>query len=231
MTPTIKWLQRLPEPAELPGADEIHLWETEFDEPRANSEILFHTLSFSEQERARRFVFKEHRRRFVVTRVWLRSVLGAYLNLSPQAVPLAANAHGKPCIAAEANHPGLQFNLSHCDRLALLAVATGREVGVDLQGTLREAAWPAIAERFYTLDEREHVQALSPAMRAPAFAEIWTRKEAAGKAAGEGLTSRIFSIAVGPADWGMVDCGGGLSVWSLPARDRFAAALAVREPL
>lgn len=231
MTPAIKWRQRLQEPAELPGADEIHLWQTVLDEAPAAGGILFRTLSSSEQERARRFVFEEHRRRYLATHAWLRSVLGAYLNLSPQAVPLAANAHGKPCIVAEANGAGLQFNLSHCDRRALLAVTAGREIGVDLQGVLRDAAWPAVAGRFCTPDEWEHVHALPPAMRAPAFAEIWTRKEAAGKAAGEGLTSRIFSIAVGPANWGRIDCGGGLFVWSLPAQDRFAAAIAVQQPL
>jgi 4'-phosphopantetheinyl transferase len=231
MTPAIQWPQRSQEPAEWPGVNEIHLWQTDLDELSANGGILFHTLSSSEQERARRFVFEEHRRRYLATRAWLRSVLGAYLNLPPPAVPLAANAHGKPCLAAEVNHAGLQFNLSHCDCLALLAVTTGREIGVDLQGTSLETAWSAVAGRFCTPHEWEHVHALSPAMRAPAFAEIWTRKEAAGKAVGEGLTSRIFSIAFGPASWGMVDCGGGLFVWSLPAQDRFAAAIAVRQPL
>jgi 4'-phosphopantetheinyl transferase len=231
MTPVIKWPQRWPEPAGLPGANEIHLWQTDLDEAPAAGGILFRTLSPSEQERARRFVFEEPRRRYVATRAWLRSVLGAYLNLSSPAVPLAANAHGKPCLAAEANRAGLQFNLSHCDRRALLAVTTGPEIGVDWQGVLRDAAWPAVAGRCCTPDEREHIQALPPAMRAPAFAEIWTRKEAAGKATGEGLTSRIFSIAVGPASWGMVDCGGGLLVWSLAAQDRLTAALAVQQPL
>lgn len=129
------------------------------------------------------------------------------------------------------NSAGLQFNLSHCGRIALLAVAAAYEVGVDLQGALPDTAWPAIAERSCTPDEREFVQALPPALRTPAFAEIWTRKEAAGKAVGEGLTSRIFSIAVGPASWGMVDCGGSFLVWSLPAQHPFAAALAVRQPL
>lgn len=228
MIPTIKWLQRLQEPAGLPGADEIHLWQTDLDEPATNGGISFHTLSSSEQKRARRFVFEEHHRRYLAARAWLRSVLGVYLNLSPHKVPLSANAHGKPCITAEANHAGPQFNLSHCGSLALLAVTAGREVGVDLQDVLQDTTWPAIAGRFCTPDEWEHVQALPPAMRAPAFAEIWTRKEAAGKAAGEGLTSRIFSIAVGPAGWGTVDCGGGLFVWSLPAQDRFAAAIAVQ---
>jgi 4'-phosphopantetheinyl transferase len=141
---------------------------------------------------------------------------------------LASNPRGKPCIVVEANHSGLQFNLSHCDHLALLAVTTEREVGVDLQAATGDTAWPVVAERFCTPGEWEHVHTLPPAMRIPAFAEIWTRKEAAGKASGEGLTSRIFSIAVGPADWGAVDCGGGLSVWSLPARDHFAAAIAVQ---
>jgi len=231
MTPTTKWRQRLPGPAELSGADEIHLWQADLDEPTTNGGISFRALSSTEVDRARRFVFEEHRRRYLAARAGLRAVLGAYLNLSPPAVPLAANAHGKPCIAAEANHAGLQFNLSHCDHLALLAVTAEREIGVDLEGTLRDAAWPAVAGRFCTPNEREHVQALPPAMRAPAFAEIWTRKEAAGKAVGEGSMSRIFSIAVGPAGWGMVDCGGGLLVWSLPAQDRFAAALAVRQTL
>jgi len=230
MMPTIQRPQRLPKPAVLPGTDEIHLWQTDLDERPANAELSSGTLLPSEQGRARRFVFEEHRWRCLAARTWLRSVLGACLNLPPRAVPLSANAHGKPCIAAEANRAGLQFNLSRCGHLAPLAVTAGREIGVDLQRVLPDTAWPAIAERFCTPDEREHVRTLPPETRAQAFAEIWTRKEAAGKAAGEGLTSRIFSIAVGPASWGTVDCGGGLSVWSLPAQDRFAAAIAVRGP-
>jgi hypothetical protein len=68
MTPTIKWLQRLPEPAELPDADKIHLWQTNLDEPPADSGISVHSLSVSEQKRARRFVFEEHRRRYLAAR-------------------------------------------------------------------------------------------------------------------------------------------------------------------
>jgi 4'-phosphopantetheinyl transferase len=158
-------------------------------------------------------------------------VLGSYLNLEPQDVPLSADARGKPHVAAEANAGDLRFSLSHCDRRAVLAVVVGCEIGVDLQEAPPDDSWAAIAERFFTLAEKEHLHALSPAARAPAFAEIWTRKEAAGKALGEGLTSRIFSIAVGPASWGMVGCGEGFWVWSLPSPDWFATAIALREPV
>ncbi|MGA3284752.1 MAG: hypothetical protein ABSD57_09880 [Verrucomicrobiota bacterium] len=91
MTPTIKWPQRLQGPAEWPGVTEIHLWQTDLDELTTNGGISFRTLSFTEQERARRFVFEEHRRRYIAARAWLRSVPGACLNLPPRAAPLAAS--------------------------------------------------------------------------------------------------------------------------------------------
>jgi len=230
MMPTITWPQRLSEPAGAPAAGEVHLWQTSLDEVTADGGISCSALSIRERERARRFVFEKHHKRYLSGRAWLRSVLGACLNLPPAAVPLTINAYGKPCIAPEANLAGLKFNLSHCGGLALLAVTTQREIGVDLQSELEDAVWPAIAERFCVSQENKYIQNLPPTMRSAAFAQIWTRKEAAGKASGEGLTSRIFSTPVGPADWGTIDCGGGLSVWSLPTRNRFAAAIAVCEP-
>jgi len=229
MTPTLNWPQRLAVPVALPGTGEIHLWRSDLDELSEDLDSGFSALSPSEQERARRFVFGEPRRRYIVCRAWLRSVLGGYLNQLPHDVPLAANVRGKPCVVARENHAGLQFNLSHCGQFALLAITTGPEVGVDLQSTALDTAWPAIAERFYTPVERKHIQTLPPETRTLAFAEIWTRKEAAVKALGEGLTSQVFFIAVGPASWGLVDCRGGLLVWSLPAQARFAAAVAVRQ--
>ena len=224
----VKEKHRLPEPGELPRADEIHLWRMDLDE-----------LAGDQPPRRWR---KPNRNgpgglsaRNIASvpagRGWLRSVLGACLNLPPLDVPLMAGSHGKPRIAAEANPDRLQFNLSHCGRFALLAVTVGREIGVDLEDPRRNTDWAAVAGRFCTAREREHVATLAPEMRSAAYAEIWARKEAAAKALGEGLASPVFSISVGPAAWGPVDCGDGVAVWSLPARDRFAAALAVREPL
>jgi 4'-phosphopantetheinyl transferase len=228
MTPTIKWQKELSEPCGLPGDYEIHLWQTDLDDPAPDYEALFHVLSSRDRERARRFVFEQDCRRFVVARAWLRSMLGCYLNVPPPEVPLAAGAHGKPHLAAEINRAGVEFNLSHCGRVALLAVATKHAVGVDVQEASPNNTWSAIARRFCTAEEWEHLRAVPPVVRVMVFSEIWTRKEAAGKAAGEGLTSGILSLSVGPADWGTVVCGGGLSVWSLPAQNRFSAAIAVR---
>jgi 4'-phosphopantetheinyl transferase len=209
-----------------PTPNEIHLWQADLDELPDREEIWSRSLSSLEQSRARRFVFAKHRRHYLAAKAWTRRVLAAYLRLGPRAVPLTANAHGKPQMGAEANPADLRFNVSHCGRFVLLAVAAGSEVGVDVQSPLPEDSWPAVAERFFTRDEREYLRGLLPPLRASAFVEIWTRKEAAGKALGSGLTPRVWSLDVGPAARGAVDCGNGLWVWSLPAQDSFAAALA-----
>lgn len=228
MTPTIRWRQELSAAIGQPGENEIHLWQADLDDPAPDCRTLFHVLSPPEQERARRFVFEPDRWRYLVARAWLRSVLACYLKVTPHKVPLATGAHGKPDIAAEFNRAGIEFNLSRCGRWALLAVTTKQAIGVDLQEALADDMWPAIARRCCTADEWEHVQALPSVMRAMVFSEIWTRKEAAGKAVGAGLTPEILSLSVGPADWGTVICGGGLSVWSLPTPNQLPAAIAVR---
>ncbi len=227
MMPTIKWPKLAGGHVAPPVTDEIHLWRTDLDESSADDGIWFRTLSSSEQERARRFIFEEPRRRYLAARIWVRSVLGAYLNLDPQAVLLTTSGHNKPRLVARANRPGLQFNLSHSNRFVLLAVTGEGEIGVDVQEVLSDEAGTAIAGRFFTPEEMEHVHHQPPARRGMVCAEIWTRKEAAGKALGVGLTPRILSFAVGPAAWGTIDCGDGVSVWSVPFQDRFAAAVAV----
>jgi 4'-phosphopantetheinyl transferase len=216
-----------PDGVSPPTPNEIHLWQADLDALPGREEIWARSLSSLEQSRAGHFVYAKHRRRYVAAKAWTRRVLAAYLRREPEAVPLTANAHGKPQISAEANPDDLRFNVSHCGRFALLAVAAGDEVGVDVQSPLPEDSWPAVAERFFTRDERECLHRLPPLLRASAFVEIWTRKEAAGKALGTGLTPHVWSLDVGPATRGTVDCGNGLWVWSLPAQDSPAAAVAV----
>jgi 4'-phosphopantetheinyl transferase len=228
VTFTIQWPELAGEPVRLPGAEEIHLWRTDLDESSGPDGLLFRTLSPPEQERARRFILEQPRQRYIAGRAWLRSVLGAYLKLAPSAVPLTTSAHGKPGLAPATDGAGLRFNLSHSGHFALLAVTAGREIGVDVQTILADETWPAIAGRCFTPEEWAHVQALPPDGQATAAAEIWTRKEAAGKTLGLGLSSPVWSLSLGPSAWGKVHCGNGLCVWSLPAQGRQAAAVAVQ---
>jgi len=79
-----------------------------------------------------------HRSRWVASRWALRGVLARYLGEDPTMIGLRLGEHGKPELAdPEAT---LRFNLSHSAGRALVAVATGVEVGVDIERLGRRTA-------------------------------------------------------------------------------------------
>jgi 4'-phosphopantetheinyl transferase len=228
MKTVARWPEETGARIQPPAPGEVHLWRADIDGPAKGLEIFPGPLSTPERERALRFKFADHRRRYVHARSWLRKILGSYLQLEPQAVPVCISENGKPYLESGAGWADLRFNLSHSAGFGLLAVATGAEVGVDVQIESAKNDWPAIAERYFTVKEFGHIRALPPAAQAAACVEIWTRKEAAGKALGIGLHSKTFSFAVGPAAWGKVRCDENLTVWSLAVEAPFAAAVAIQ---
>jgi 4'-phosphopantetheinyl transferase len=215
----------------LPAADEVHLWRVDLDQWADATAAGADELPPAERERARRFVFETHRRRYVAGRWWLRGVLGSYLDRAPRDIGFLTGVHGKPRLQPAADNHGLCFNLAHCGAAALLAVTVHCDVGVDLEQPLPDEAWPAVARRCLCAEELAALETFPPGARSLAFAQTWTRKEAVGKALGFGLSPEIISRAVGPAAWGIVRSrDDAFAVWSLPERAGLAAAVAVADP-
>jgi 4'-phosphopantetheinyl transferase len=156
-------------------------------------------LSDAERQRAERFRFAHHRRRFTVARARLREFLGARLGVRPEAVELAYGENGKPRLANDALH----FNVSHCDDVAVFAFSKTHEVGVDVEAIrpVREA--DAIAAQFFTERERAAYTALTPRVRILEFLRLWTRKEAFVKALGAGFSVPLerFDLSAAPRGW------------------------------
>ena len=122
-------MEFLPTPDRLdPPAAAVHVWRADLDEPGWPGG---EDLPEDERRRAEAFMRPLPRRRWIAARRALREVLGRYLDQAPGEIRLKTEEHGKPRLAEAAR--GLSFNLSHSDRLALIAVAAGREVGVDLE--------------------------------------------------------------------------------------------------
>ncbi|MFG3226579.1 4'-phosphopantetheinyl transferase family protein [Kitasatospora sp. NPDC048194] len=120
------------------------------------------------------------RRRFVLAHAAVRIVLGERLGRPPDGLRLVRGRWGKPSVA---DAPWLHFSLSHSGDLALLAVAP-RPVGVDVELVRPGLDADRLARRFFPHRERELVASGGR----PAFARLWTRKEACVKAAGGRLT-------------------------------------------
>jgi 4'-phosphopantetheinyl transferase len=179
-----------------PG-DDVHVWRFPLDVDHAALVRLEATLDDVERARANRLRGELLRRRFVVGRGALRTILAGYLGGEPARIALAYGTHGKPSLA-EAD--GLEFNLAHSGGLGLCAVVSGRAVGVDLEALRPMENAERIIGRYFTPREQAEFLAHAAAGRLSAFYRGWTRKEAFLKATGDGLAASLdsFEVSLGP---------------------------------
>lgn len=178
--------------------NEVHIWRASLEAPW--SWTLDEALSIEDHARADRFRFESDRRRFATARASLRLILSRYLNKKPKRIRLDAGVYGKPFLADEKSSLGLRFNMSHSNRLALIAIARDREVGVDLEFMRPDFATKDVAEHFFSKSETEVLASFPFELRTEAFFNCWTRKEAYIKARGEGLSCPLaaFDVSLAP---------------------------------
>lgn len=181
----------------LPSLPGVTVWRIPLELPEAALPELAALLSADERARAERFRPPGAWRRFVVAHGWLRRILGAALDADPASLVFGAGPWGKPVLVGSGADAGIQFNLSHSHELALLAVTTGRAVGVDLERLRPMPRATQLAERYFAALERvDLARVAGTAEEAATFFNCWTRKEAFVKAQGLGLAWPLDSFAV-----------------------------------
>lgn len=198
-----------------PGADEVHVWQTELDLGHHELGDLDAYLSTEERDRADRYRHERDRVRYIAARGWLRYLLGSYVGGNPRALVFVQDEHGKPRLGGVIGE-WLRFNVSHSEGTAVYAVSRGREVGVDVE-RVRGDVPVEVVRRFFSETEQDALAALPAGLQLRGFFECWTRKEAYLKALGVGLSGLARSDA-DAANW---------SLHSVDAGPGFAAALAV----
>ncbi len=164
------------------NAEETHLWFTDLDQQVQDETVDFLLTLLDAQERARALRFRraELTNRFVTAHGRLRQVLGYYLGQAPDTVQFCYGDRGKPALETILNPslspclemgsetgtrmdsglPPLQFNLSHSDRYALIAISH-YPVGVDLEVVKPFPSASSLAKRFFSAKEFEALQLLN----------------------------------------------------------------------
>jgi len=175
----------------------------------------------------------ERQRRFsahVALRVLIERVAGD----SARGKDLARPAAGKPRLVGQAAEVG--FSLAHAEDCALIGVARGNEIGVDLE-VVRSVALAPLRRQLIL----RAAAALSPMplIEAPAdaaFIQAWVRLEALAKASGEGLARTLTLLGVWHASAPRADVADlarrylsstGLTVHDLIAGSGSMAAIAI----
>jgi 4'-phosphopantetheinyl transferase len=149
-------------------------------------------LTGDERVKVERLRFQRDRDLHLAARALLRRSLSRRQPVAPGAWRFAAARGGKPAISAPASR--LSFSVSHTRGLAMVAVAAGFDLGVDVE-LVPQRVPEDVVERCFVDVERDAVACA--AARGPfRFAEIWTLKEGYSKARGLGLALPFESFAV-----------------------------------
>jgi 4'-phosphopantetheinyl transferase len=184
----------------LPDETPVDIWSICLTRQNEEVQHYRHLLSFDEVRRADRFYFENHRNAFIVAHTALRQILSLYAGCAPREVAFSYGFKGKPDLSNELQKCGIRFNLSHSGDIALLAVARGASVGVDIELINSKFATDEVADRFFAAGETRRLGTLPPNERVDAFYACWTRKEAYVKALGDGLHEPLdsFEVTFGP---------------------------------
>jgi 4'-phosphopantetheinyl transferase len=214
------------------AADEIHVCVAPITIPDAALEALASTLDAEEKGAAARFRFEADRRRSIVARGTLRTMLGGYLDRDPRALRFLRGEAGKP----ELMEGELSFNVSHSGDRVAIAIASATPVGIDIEVEKPMRDLLELARRYFSPVEAARVETAAPGEAAAAFFSIWTAKESVVKACGGGITLGLPTFIVTPeldrftavATLGTDERLEGWSIRALPSDPGYHTALAAR---
>jgi len=176
--------------------NEVHLWRLYLDKLAVDENRWRALLSQDEITRADRFHFESDRQNFTATRALLRILLAAYVACDPKELTFLYGEREKPSLAPPLGGGQVEFNVSHSGARALIAIARGRAVGVDLEQIRDNLDHQALAKRFFSPTEQSALSALDASEQCIGFFRCWTRKEAYIKAHGSGLALPLNAFDV-----------------------------------
>jgi len=215
----------------------VHVWFCELLRYAGRQASLAAQLSDDERARASRFAFDRDRRRFILSHGLLRMVLSRYLRSEPGEIRFTAGPYGKPALLGSPDvSEGIRFSLSHSGDYALVAVARGREIGVDVEARKAELECLKLAERFFAPAESQAIAKLHGVAQQRLFYAFWTAKEAYLKGRGVGLSLGLdrFEILFDASSPGarvrLTDSGAfeqGWHIHTLSLPEQLAGAVAV----
>jgi 4'-phosphopantetheinyl transferase len=179
----------------------VDAWRVGLDSGTTDASLL----SVEERERASRFRFSDDRARWVAAHLSVRRVLARYLGTLPEHVVLDHGEHDKPRVAA-GRGDWLRFNLAHSGSVALVGVARGCEIGIDIEARVDRPHLLDIARRVFDPSVVAALEAVPAERRDAAFYPAWVRHEAQMKCRGTGLTD---SEGADDADLAVIDLDAG----------------------
>ena len=149
--------------------------------------MAFEWLCEQEVERAARFHYDGPRRRYILLRGALRSMLCDRLQCQNSDLFFESAEHGKPFAVVKGTFADIQFNVSDSGAHGLIAIAPQGRIGIDAEERSIRRDLDGLSDTVFGREERITVVSAKGAQKAERFYRLWTMKEALVKALGTGL--------------------------------------------
>jgi 4'-phosphopantetheinyl transferase len=201
------------------------LWRIYIPEHLEKINTDYDLLSEEEKEKSEAYVREEDRNRYILAKIYLKTLLAKYLNVQPEELEFKLSDQNKPILDS---HPMVNFNISHSGDYILIGFANKWSVGVDIE--LMNTHVDLYNMIINCMSSTEVSVILNSEMPRNMFYKYWTRKEALLKGIGIGLTDRLKDI----------NCSDGLNlvpsefsgfatswkIWSFEMEDHYSVSIA-----
>jgi 4'-phosphopantetheinyl transferase len=170
--------------------EEIHLWFVFADDIHDDSLLERYRSILSDEERSKEkhFYFLKDRRRYLITRAMVRTVLSRYKEIEPNQWKFSKNAYGRPEIAGNHETGNISFNISHTQSLIVLGVSNESALGIDIENFHIRKAPLELASHYFHPSEATTIYKSSAEVQDQRFFQFWTLKESYVKTRGRGLS-------------------------------------------
>lgn len=152
-----------------------------------SDERFLKIMSVDEHHRALEFKFDDDRLRYCCAHIALRRILARATGVPPGELFFFREPLGRPRLVRQAGMPDIRFNLATRDRLALVAMTEGVDVGVDVERLRTPQNYLDIAKAQFSPRECDELAACPESDRVRYFCDRWVEREAVAKALGCGL--------------------------------------------
>lgn len=176
---------------------QVDVWYIKFDDAPSVRQMENYRDAVTAEELmyANNCAFKR-REEFLIARAALRMLLTKYF---PQWQPLEwsfkQNEYGKPEVDFPKVDAGIRFNVSHSDRMVIIAFGKTEMLGVDVEQPTRSGDLREIAESHFAPSEIAELKLNQGENFLARFFHYWTLKEAFIKAVGMGLSLPLDQFA------------------------------------
>lgn len=171
----------------------MNLYISSFDSMiwNENDDLMFKKLNYRQQNKCLKYKKTADRKNYLYSRILLRTYLPQYTGIHYQDIIFKREKYGKPIIEKS----DIYFNLSHTMGMTVLAIASGKSVGIDVEyvRNISDTGYKIMKKCFHP-EEIKYIHKKENKSFDEAFFTIWTRKEAILKRNGTGMICDMKAI-------------------------------------